>query len=162
MVVLLDIDNWGFESLATEPAAKTRLPEDCFFWLFYGAGFEAFWSLDLETADWAAYGKRRGAVDKTLFADLQQRQRLWFSPAGGHKQAADLAILQTVALLRNMHVVVVSGDRELRAAAAKKERSPAPDGKPRFVGTVAPTGKFGEVWGKLLNHYDKFTGGAMW
>jgi len=163
VVVLLDIDNWGLDPLAKRPRANLRLPDDCFFWCFYGLGFEKFEGVDLGGVDFAAYAARHGVVGNTVFTELQQSKRVWFSPAGGHSQAADEAIIKTVAVLRNMHVAVITGDRELGQTALQQKRSPPLDGKPRRVGLVTPAGRpFNAVWRELLVFYDQSTGGTMW
>eukprot|EP00667_Euglena_gracilis_P019004 EG_transcript_20293 len=162
-VVLLDVDNWGFDELSKEPKSASRLPEDCFFWCFYGSGFEMHHGIDLEVVDFSEYAQKQGLVFETLLCDLQNRRRIWFSPAGGHSQAADMAILQTVALLRNMHVIVISSDKELGDSALKQKRSLPLDGKPRKVGVVRPTGRpFPPVWTEVLDMYSAHTGGTLW
>eukprot|EP01001_Neometanema_parovale_P007497 NODE_3799_length_1161_cov_51.097303_g3613_i0.p1 GENE.NODE_3799_length_1161_cov_51.097303_g3613_i0~~NODE_3799_length_1161_cov_51.097303_g3613_i0.p1 ORF type:complete len:367 (+),score=50.98 NODE_3799_length_1161_cov_51.097303_g3613_i0:60-1103(+) len=159
VVILLDIDNWGFEFMARKEKC-VRLPPDVFFWCFYGAGIEHVAGLALEQINFSELATQ-SQIKTTIFSEAESNKRLQFSPAGGHKQAADLAILETVSLLRNMHVIVITGDRELRQQAEVQTRTIPPDGIPRRVATINPVGRQGtEVWGQVMRLHQQFTASA--
>ena len=108
-VVLVDLDNYGYPQWVRHPAPASvaeagSAPNNVFVWCFYGLGFET-------------HGHKGDPSDavaaKSLFGSLKRSGQIQFSPCGNFPQAADQALQAVVAILRNMHLALVTSDKGL-------------------------------------------------
>eukprot|EP01062_Namystynia_karyoxenos_P022391 TRINITY_DN18583_c0_g1_i8.p1 TRINITY_DN18583_c0_g1~~TRINITY_DN18583_c0_g1_i8.p1 ORF type:complete len:338 (+),score=83.21 TRINITY_DN18583_c0_g1_i8:85-1014(+) len=100
---------------ATAPAARGR-------WAFYGLGWTELRKTEPE----------KQITGRSLFGVLRRGKSLHITPCGNFPQAADEAMQRVVRIMRNVHIVVVSGDKphllRCRKAHAQQRRIP---GQPR-------------------------------
>ena len=125
IVVLLDLDNFGFPHWVRTPVQMRdfKLPENIFLWGFYGLGFES-------------HGRKGDPnthiTRNSIFGHLRARGQLRLSPCGNYPQAADNAMQCAVSVLRNVHLMVVSADKpNLETCSSRHDRQPILPGKTR-------------------------------
>jgi hypothetical protein len=129
VVVLLDLDNWGFNQLKGAPPKKAQrvgnsrkarqrakrrndpLPElllqQTFFWCFFGSYFVQHFGVHPE--EFVFHEAPKGSI----WCRLKDAGRVTFTPCGGHLQAADGVITRIAAAMGHCPVVVLSGDLAL-------------------------------------------------
>eukprot|EP01062_Namystynia_karyoxenos_P022389 TRINITY_DN18583_c0_g1_i4.p1 TRINITY_DN18583_c0_g1~~TRINITY_DN18583_c0_g1_i4.p1 ORF type:complete len:299 (+),score=81.88 TRINITY_DN18583_c0_g1_i4:83-979(+) len=122
--VLWDLDNYGFPEAVKRdaPAAAEQLPPQLVVWAFYGLGWTELRKTEPE----------KQITGRSLFGVLRRGKSLHITPCGNFPQAADEAMQRVVRIMRNVHIVVVSGDKphllRCRKAHAQQRRIP---GQPR-------------------------------
>eukprot|EP00756_Hemistasia_phaeocysticola_P054990 Hpha_TRINITY_DN30905_c0_g1::TRINITY_DN30905_c0_g1_i1::g.112247::m.112247 len=134
--VLWDLDNYGFPAQLRGPAppslSELKVAEKAVVWAFYGLGIEA-------------HGKEPSKLvaPRSAFGSLKRAGALQLSPCGNWPQAADEVMQRVVRIMRNVHLVVVSGDKPHLKACAKAhaQRKLLPGQPPFNLGRVNSTGK---------------------
>ncbi|KEG15389.1 hypothetical protein DQ04_00091230 [Trypanosoma grayi] len=123
VVVLLDLDNYGFNQFKSIPPGSGSsdgfdLLKHVFVWSFFGSCFTRYHGVfpDAENVCQSSpqhdgVGKR--SAKRSVWQRLVAEGRCHFTPCGGHSQAADAVMVQVAHAMTHVPTVVLSGDREL-------------------------------------------------
>lgn len=104
LVILIDLDNWGFDPLSQPLLDKhvqhwlIKNAKNIYIWCFYQQKVRDYVT-NKELFDRLAQNQSISSVPPSLFEVFSKHNHLRFSPCGFHKQATDTAILQTCELL---------------------------------------------------------------
>eukprot|EP00755_Sulcionema_specki_P016809 Sspe_Gene.10637::Locus_3560_Transcript_4_5_Confidence_0.400_Length_4151::g.10637::m.10637 len=144
VVVLLDLDNYGYPHLVRQPFPVADIPSNIFLWGFYGLGFE----------EHGHKGDPMEAVTtKSLFGMMRKNDHLRLTPCGNFPQAADEAMQVTVKVLRNLDVMVLSGDKGLLSGcqSSRAKMNLLPGREPKRFSVYDTNGRQPmEVWDAVL------------
>ncbi|KAH9578798.1 hypothetical protein LSM04_004812 [Trypanosoma melophagium] len=134
VVVLLDLDNFGFNQFKSAPSAlAVRDGFNCidhiFLWCFFGSCFTRYHGIfpDAESVcqqlpshlQTANNGKSPRYVKRSVWQSLVANGRCHFTPCGGQQQAADSVIMRAAHALTHLPCIVVSGDKQLLHAISQ-------------------------------------------
>ncbi|RNF19083.1 uncharacterized protein Tco025E_04247 [Trypanosoma conorhini] len=136
VVVLLDLDNYGFNQFRSVPTSMTEdgefdVFEHMYMWCFFGSCFPRYHgelpcpesvSRSIPQDAGNPTRKHRAGRRPSVWQRLVSAGRCHFTPCGGQRQGADGVILQVAQAMTHMPVIVLSGDREMLQAARVNRR----------------------------------------
>ncbi|EPY28853.1 hypothetical protein STCU_04848 [Strigomonas culicis] len=138
ILVLLDLDNFGFNQFKSVPPQPAAGEPNCFahifVWCFFGSCFtryHSFWPSDetvlLPFQQPGAAPQRAGALCVTgdsVWKHLVLNKQVHFTPCGGQSQGADNVIVEVVRSFSLTHpLILVTGDNGLLQYISSHTRS---------------------------------------
>jgi hypothetical protein len=123
VIVLLDLDNFGFNQLKSIPPYQdVELLDHVVVWAFFGSCFTRYhkaWP-NAQTVCQPLPGRAAEASagdlatkKKSIWQILVERNRVFFTPCGGQSQAADNVMHRVIQALHGIDVVFLTGDGKL-------------------------------------------------
>ncbi|ESL10989.1 hypothetical protein TRSC58_01270 [Trypanosoma rangeli SC58] len=136
VVVLLDLDNYGFNQFRSSPTSATKnggfdVIEHMFVWCFFGSCFSRYHG-ELPCPEGVLRSnpkeesnpkcQRSAGRRRSVWQRLVSEGRCYFTPCGGQRQGADGVILQVAQAMTHVPVIVLSGDRQMLQTVHENRR----------------------------------------
>lgn len=135
VILLLDLDNYGFNQFKSiPPFSDVELIDRLYVWAFFGSCFTRHfksWPSAESVCERLPSKLNTSTLKSSIWQLLVEKHRVSFTPCGGQSQAADTVMQQVLQALNGMHTILLTGDgrlinevyrhRRLRGMKSKRE-----------------------------------------